>query len=80
MGCREIDWNGTKVSLICFHQENGDVVHLFVVETEGMSEVEMDKLGILDRRNGLETQGWRDEKYAYLYVGSSPEVSLAGLL
>ena len=80
MGCKAIDWHGTKVSLVCFLNERDDIVHLFVVEVADLADASEANLAKLQRLRGLETQGWRDERLVYLFVGSDPDVSLAGLL
>lgn len=34
----------------------------------------------MKRQHDLETQGWEDGQFVYLFVGSEPKVSLQGLL
>ena len=79
-GCREIDWNGTKVSLVCFLNGNKDLVHLFVVETANLSLEQLEKIGINTRHHNLETRGWNDNKHLYLLVASDPKISLDNLM
>lgn len=38
MGCRVIDWQGRKVSLICFRLDGGEVVHLFTVDRHALRD------------------------------------------
>ena len=80
MGCKAIDWNGLKVSLVCFLNKDDELVHLFVINTGVFPRVDPVRLGTLTRRHGLETQGWSDREFVYLLVGSEPGVSLQGLL
>ena len=80
MGCREIDWNGTKVSLICFLNGKEELIHLFIVNKASLTNKDLTKLALMERYHELETQGWSDDKCVYVLVGSEKEVSLKGLL
>ena len=79
MGCKAIDWNGRKVGLVCFLNGDRDIVHLFIVRTEDLADGDALELATLKTIRDLQTQGWRDKDFVYLFVGSEPEVSLAGL-
>lgn len=80
LGCKQIAWQGGGVSLLCFRNGKGEVVHLFVASSGSLGEEGGLELGRLQRMRGLETLGWRDESKVYLFVGSKPGVSLEGLL
>ena len=38
MGCRVIDWQGHKVSLICFKLDGGETVHLFTLDRSALRD------------------------------------------
>lgn len=80
MGCREIDWNGTRVSLVCFLNGKDQLVHLFMVAKADLGNQGLAKLGELERYHNLETRGWTTEKYVCLLVGADPDVTLHGLM
>ncbi|MGJ8723589.1 MAG: hypothetical protein ACSHYB_03440 [Roseibacillus sp.] len=82
MGCKKINWNERKVGLICFKNNDNEIVHLFVLdrtelESNPAHEAEFEKVIVFHDR---ETKGWSDEKQAYLLVGSEPGVSVHNLL
>jgi len=80
MGCKAINWHGSKVGLVCFLNDRKELVHLFIWDADDVDAIDDHDLRKLARAHGLETQGWRDQERHYVYVGADPEVSLAGLL
>ena len=82
MGCKKIDWNDREVGLICFKNEDNELVHLFVVnraelEANPAHEAEFDKVLVFHDR---ETKGWSDDKNSYVLVGSEPGVKIGNIL
>lgn len=80
MGCKAIDWRGTKVALLCFLNDQQEIVHLFIVDESQLSAEGAAELAQLRRDRNLETRGWQEGGRVHLLVGSEPHVSLAGLL
>lgn len=80
MGCREIDWNGTKVSLICFLNGKEELVHLFIVDQANLNLKDLAQLQTLKKYHALETKGWSDQEHVYLLVASEEDISLDGIL
>ncbi len=80
MGCREIDWNGTRVSLVCFLNGKDQLVHLFMVAKEDINSQGLAQFGDLKRHHNLETRGWTTDEYVCLLVGADSEVTLEGLM
>lgn len=76
LGCKALEWKGQPVSLVCFHEEDGDIVHMFVMERSGLSEEAFADLERVALSHELETGGWVTDDYVYLLSGSEPGVSI----
>lgn len=81
MGCKVVDWDGRKVSLYCFGNAEGQVVHSFVVP---LTELNGDRAAAY-LKNILEfserdTGGFIVGDYAYLLVSSMPGVDIKPFL
>lgn len=72
LGCKQIDWGGTTVTLICFYASipQGQLVHLFVVDRDAVGEQAIRDLDQALSANGFETRGWLSEAHACLLVPS----------
>ncbi len=82
MGCKKIDWQGQKVGLICFKNEDNEIVHLFIVDRAAISH-DPDAARAYDEAfvfHDRETKGWKDDNRLYLLVGSEPGVLVSGLM
>lgn len=71
-GCTIVDWNGTKVSIICMKQDKGPMVHLFVVDRSQLSDTALAALTGRGTSHKRETYGWADGKNAYVLVSGKP--------
>ncbi|MEM8955779.1 MAG: hypothetical protein AAGD22_16615 [Verrucomicrobiota bacterium] len=82
MGCKTFDWGGKAVSLVCFVNGHGDLVHLFLLERGAMGDLESGELSLPEVavRRDLETGGWSDADFVYLLVGSEPGVDVEEIL
>ena len=82
MGCKKIDWDGTKVGLVCFKNGAGQVVHLFVMDAEDLVGVESPATPLQEMAvmRGLETGGWIEGDKVMLLVGSDPDVPIGEFL
>lgn len=77
LGCKQLNWRGIRVSLICFHQADGNIVHLFVIPSQS---IELDDLQRTAVAHSLQSAGWTTNGQTYLLVGSSPEVEVTHYL
>lgn len=80
MGCRILEWNGRKVSLVCLHLEDGDQVDLFVVR-----DVEWDRTGpgvspLLAHVGQLNTASWSENGCTYILAANATDEELKRLL
>jgi len=76
LGCKELEWQGHKVSLVCFNTRDGRIVHLFILDRADVGESRIGDISTVARSSGLETGGWVTEDKVYLLVGSDPEVDI----
>lgn len=81
MGCKVIDWNGVTVSLYCFGNEKGQVVHCFVVplnELNGPRAAQYLKSVVV--HSELKTGGFIVGNAAYLLVAGMPGDDIESVL
>ncbi len=76
LGCKQLEWRGQKVSLVCFNTRDGKIVHLFILDREGADPDQFRDIATVARSSGLETGGWLTPDKVYLLVGSDPEVDI----
>jgi hypothetical protein len=76
LGCKKMAWRGQDVSLICFHREDGKIIHMFVAERSGLSEEAFANLDEVLISHDLETGGWVTDTHVYLLTGSEPGVTI----
>ncbi|MDF3129504.1 hypothetical protein P0Y35_09890 [Kiritimatiellaeota bacterium B1221] len=74
MGCAYLDGPNGKVSLICFHSDQG-TMHLFVTAAESveLEGVDAPKKAMVNDRQAVK---WHDEKNAYLLIAHDKEQAL----
>jgi len=79
VGCKIIDWGEEKtVTLICFKNDEEQVVHCFVVPRELLKDLPgEDQIRKPLTLSNLETCGWTDEKFVYLLIGSAKGVHVS---
>ncbi|MDF7823259.1 hypothetical protein P4B35_04490 [Pontiellaceae bacterium B12227] len=81
MGCKVVDWDGRKVSLYCFGNAAGQVVHAFVVPTEELNGPRAAAaLQAVVEFSKRDTGGFVAGDYAYLLVSSMPGVDIKPFL
>lgn len=82
MGCQTFLWGEERVSLVCFKNTDGEIVHLFVVNRDAFEQLPpADELRAVQVRHKLETGGWMaDDDRLYLLVGSEPNVRIGEIL
>ena len=76
IGCKKMNWKGQEVSLVCFHREDGKIIHMFVAERDGFSEEAIASLDKVMLSHDLETGGWVTDTHVYLLTGSEPGVTV----
>jgi len=67
MGCKILDWNGQKISLICMKEGSGEVVHLFV--TPLMDCLKDDLAPLRATHQGYHNMTWESDDNTYLLFG-----------
>ena len=81
VGCRVFEWNGQKVSLVCFELENQKVAHLFVMDRSVFTNLPGDgALQFQTTRNGIATASWGDARQIYIVAMERGEQDLKRLL
>jgi hypothetical protein len=79
-GCRILEWNGRKVSLVCLHLNDGGHVDLFVIR-----DVEWDRSGpglepLLAHIGQRNTASWSKGALTYILVANASDEELRRLL
>lgn len=79
-GCRILEWNGRKVSLVCLHLKDGGHVDLFVVR-----DVEWDRTGpgvepLLAHVGEMNTASWSKGGRTYILAARATDEELRRLL
>jgi hypothetical protein len=75
IGCRITDWNGHKVTLVCFNSQSGGSrykFHLLIAEKDGPQKLSLAER-VIATREGWNTAGWEDDRYVYLLATASME-------
>jgi hypothetical protein len=79
LGCREIEWRGRRLMLVCFAAE-GQIVHLFVVRQGDLSGTPDNSRPQLSRVKGWTAAGWADDGVAWLALTRGNRTFLTNLL
>lgn len=77
LGCRLLDWNGHKVSLVCFELENEQVAHLLVVDSTAFKDAPTDS-PVFTQIGNVATANW--SRSGKTYVLASKEASQTDLM
>ena len=81
MGCKVIDWDGRNVSLYCFGNDQGQVVHCFVVPLDALNGSRAAAhLKEIIAHAERDTGGFVAGETAYLLVSSMPGVDIKPFL
>lgn len=82
LGCKKFYWKNMPVSLVCFHSNEGKIVHLFILEGSQSPELTPEEMKELQYLKGLPSKGWEDREFgrSYMLIGSAPEVDLNGIM
>jgi hypothetical protein len=82
MGCRILEWNGHKVSLVCFHLKDGEHADLFVVRdvvwdpTGPGTEPRLARVGSLN----MNTISWSRNGLTYVLAAEATDEVLKRLI
>ena len=77
LGCRLLDWEGHKVSLICFELENKQVAHLLVVDSAVFQDAPTES-PVFKQIGNVATASW--SRGGKTYVVASKEASQTDLM
>jgi hypothetical protein len=69
-GCRVVDWNGRKATMLCFVLDDGEHLDLFVVEHAGLPDVPENSAPQYAQEGGLATAAWSKNGKIYLLTAS----------
>ena len=76
IGCRIVDWNGQKVTLVCFRSERDGTrykFHLLVAQRSETLQLPAGAGTIVANQSGWSTATWADEQNIYLLATASSE-------
>ena len=74
VGCKTIDSDGRKVSLICFNLGNDELAHLFTTSREGLRLPPPDRQPIFSRMRNWNLASWSDGAQVHMLAsGIAPE-------
>jgi uncharacterized membrane protein YbaN (DUF454 family) len=69
-GCRVVDWNGQKATMVCFVLDTGEHVDFFVMDRAGLPGLPENGAPQFASANGLMTVAWAKGDKVYLMTGS----------
>jgi hypothetical protein len=78
-GCRVVDWNGRKATMLCFVLDDGEHMDLFVMDRVGLPNLPEGGAPRFAEANGLKTATWAKDDKVYLLIGNDKK-SLQKLL
>ncbi len=76
VGCRVLSYRGQAVTLICFHRENGQLAHLFVVDRTALPGLKPGDSPSFQRNGGWTTASWADKNHAYMIAVQGDEAAV----
>ena len=81
IGCRTLRFRGQEVALVCFRSEQGELMHLFVVNRKAMGTLQNGNAGPQFAVQGdWMTATWMDDGQAYLLTAKVSRETLAKYL
>jgi hypothetical protein len=72
-GCRVVDWNGLKVTMLCFFKD-GQHMDLFVMDRTGLPSLPENGALQFAKAGSLMTATWASGQKVYLLTGQSKEL------
>ena len=80
MGCRVLDWQGRKISMLCYGLKDAGHVDLFVAEAKIFSDAPPADRPQFASSGGKPTAGWSHEGKVYLMIGHGAATDLEKIL
>lgn len=80
-GCNVFDVNGHTVKMICFQQESGNRMHLFVIDKSAIKEAPPPASPRFQNLRDWPTASWSDEQHSYFLLSRerAPERGMQSL-
>lgn len=79
-GCRVIDWNGHKVTLLCFMPNGNEHVDLFVIDCTHFQDFMPPEMAQFATKDGVTTAIWCNHDKTYLVASTAGEQQLRKIL
>lgn len=76
LGCRIVDWNGEKVTLVCFHIQGGQEVHLMVADRSKFRNPPSGRQPQFEKADNWMTASWSRGDKVYLLAGVGDQSAL----
>jgi len=75
-GCRVLDWDGRKVSLVCYHLANRKEIHLFVIRDARFADGPPKGSFRFVSSGGWTTASWKQGNKTLLLAGKGDEAAI----
>jgi len=72
-GCRVVDWDGHKATMVCFHLQDGQHMDLFVMDRTGLPDFPDNSAPQFASADGLMTTMWAKGGKLYLLTGQNQD-------
>lgn len=77
-GCKTWNWDGHRVSMMCFNAGNDDAVHLFTIDRSGLKGVPREGVRQYAQHGPWTVATWSDGDKAHMLAGQGGEAKLRG--
>ncbi len=67
IGCKELERNGRRISIMCFNGEDGKMVHLVITKREGVLDLKV-KEPMIAEHNGWAMATWPEGNHSVMLV------------
>jgi hypothetical protein len=72
-GCRVVDWNGHKATMVCFFLQGGQHMDLFVMDRAGLPDFQDNGAPQFAKADGLMTAMWAKDGKVYMLTGQNQD-------
>ena len=79
-GCRVLRFHGHDVTLVCFHRDNGRLLHLFVMDRAALPRLPARERAQFSQQGEWMTAAWAEGDHAYLMTVQGDQTLLERLL
>lgn len=79
-GCRVLRFHGRDVTLVCFHRENGKLLHLFVMDRAALPQLPAKERAKFSQQGEWMTAAWAEGEHVYLVAVQGDQTLLERLL